>query len=226
MSGFGPNALVIEGSLANAEASAGYWDEIIVPLLTMRDAGGLPMSNATRPEVAEPSGLTGWSGLKYDHDDDNTHTAAFCFMMPTTFAELEDQFIVEIIARKVDATDENADLSLAANVEWFTPGVASNDPDGTFNSASAGDTSTTTLATAALAVMDASAAAALSEFARYTLDIGYRLRAESARINQGDMVKLTVYPHETVGSADMDLEILGIVIRLKRHATVTRDKRL
>jgi hypothetical protein len=200
-------------------------EDVLLPLNCWTEKSGLPLSATTEPDLVVMA--TSYYGLKWDHGGAATDKARLQFVMPMHFGGPESlpkyDFKLIVSARKLDAaSDENADLALAAGLSWFTPGVLSN-PLGhastvpTLSTAAGSSNSLTTAALATLATaVIAADNSAVTGFATYELDLGYRIRAESKEIKAGDIVSLSLYPHETVGSADMDLEVLCPMLRLRR----------
>lgn len=200
---------------------------LVLPLGSWRDKSGLTLTATTEPDLIAMA--TSSEGMKWDHGGAATDYAACTFTMPFEFEPAAvpnyDMKLV-VVARKLDAAaDENADLALQATLGWFTPGVVSN-PRQTSVTATAPTLTTAagsiqTLTTPAKALMAtaviAAANTAATGFARYELDLGARLRAESKALLAGDIVTIKLGPDDTVGATDMDLEIIGAPILLFRR---------
>ncbi len=217
MPGSGPNPLT-----ANP-----FRNDLPIPLGAWRDKSGLTLTATTEPDLIQMA--NGPFGMKWDHGGTTTDFASLDFPMPFTFAEDNGvpkfDFKLMCSARKLDAAaDENADLCLQAQIVWFTPDALDNPVGQVATSVvpKLGGVSTTlkTLTTPALALMAtatiAAANTATTGFARYSLDIGARLRAEGKSIYAGDIVQIRLSPNEAVGTTDMDLEVLSPRVVLRR----------
>lgn len=230
------NALNLEDLIHTSIPGLGYREDFNPGLGGWRDKSGLTLTATSEPDIITIGTVTGglMFGLKWDHTGTTTDFLSFAFTMPRQWAESLDDLQVAVNARKVDATaDENTDLCLAANIFWIKPDRLSNPSvavGGTAPTvAAAGDsgTSINSLSTAATAVLAACDIAAtnntMTGFGAYALDIGQRLRTEIKRIPTGSACSIVVYPHETVGTTDMDLEISIPSIRFRRHAGLNYD---
>lgn len=191
-----------------------------------RDKSALTGTATTEPDFVSMGG--GVFGMKWDHGGTTTDHATVTIRMPFEFAPnapLKSDIRLIVCARKLDAAaDENADLGLQASMSWFTPGVVSNprqdDVTATAPTLATAAGDIKTLTTPAKVLLAAATIQAANTnpvgFADYEIDLGARLRAEGKTIKAGDIVHITLAPTETVGSADMDLEIAGapmLVIR-------------
>ncbi len=204
------------------------------PLGGWRDKSGLTLTATTEPDLIA-MGTTQY-GIKWDHGGTTTDYAAFDFIMPHEFGENAPpayDIKLVVVARKWDTSaDENADLALQCQCAWFTPGVLSNPRQSTLTATA--PTLTTAagsgkiLTTPAKALMAGAAIIAdntvMTGFARYELDIGARLRAESLTMNAGDVVQLRLSPNEVVGATDMDLEIIGAPALIIRRENQIVDR--
>lgn len=185
-----------------------------IPLmLNAAGVGTGPLTASTAPEII--AWATDLQAIKWDHGDGSTATVRWSFRMPFDYDPLAkskagqtDDIFIKIHARKLDASsDENADLALQAQATWITAGT---------------DTDNNQLTTAASATLAASnSSTAPDGMAEYTLNIGTRLRAESKRIDAGDIVTIAIGPNETVGSGDMDVEMLTPTLIYRRHSAMT-----
>lgn len=212
----GPNPLISDPFRECVFSSLGAW----------REKAGLTLTATTEPDLIVMA--TSVYGLKWDHAGTTTDHATLSFRMSFEFspnAPLKTDIRLIVCARKLDAAaDENANLALQASMGWFTPGIVSNprqdDATATAPTLDTAAGSMNTLTTPAKVLLAAAVVAAdntgTTGFADYELDLGARLRAEAKTIKAGDIVHITLAPNETVGSADMDLEIAGapmLVIR-------------
>ena len=113
---------------------------------------------------------------------------------PTSGAAVAQNLYLKADIRKIDSADENADLAYTCKIYFRSTGDA--------------DLSTnTTVISQTLSGTLAAASTNLDGFATYTWDIGAALRADSLRIDPGDIVRICIAPHETVGTTDMDVEM-------------------
>lgn len=185
-----------------AEIGSGYAADVPFGPGDLLNAAGIHLTSATTPDVLLVS--SAHVAAKWDHGDLVTDVALLAFVMPQHYAEDRKGLQIIVRARKVDADDvENPDLKLMAQVRWTNPGAAE---------------VVQSLTTAATALMSAAVAGVTTAgFADYTLDIGARLRAESKTIKAGASVTIEIGPHETVGTTDIDLQVIGGVIRMLRH---------
>ena len=127
-----------------------------------------------------------------------------------------------VFARKLDTTGsaaDNSDLALTANLKWLY-----SSPDEAIG-ARGGDTALNSLTTKASATLDAMAISTVEEaFHWYTLDIGARLEAESKVLKPYSAVEIDLSVDQTVGTA-LAVEVIGTMLRYRRHAAVTPRKR-
>lgn len=206
---YGPNAMNIEPSLRYGQKSVGFYEEVAIPLLSMRTAAGLTLTASTDPSI-EAVGTNGLA-IMWAFDDDAADLAIFETTLPRNFRSIVDpgngkrgSLKLRVLARKVDATDENTDLDLRVQLFAF----------------SQSDTAYTTLTTPVDKLLATSTAAAdLSSFAWYEFDLGAALRAESKRVDGGDFLKLQIGPDDTVGATDMKVQVMSVLLCYERHAT-------
>lgn len=207
--GTGPNATNIESSLRYADAGVGFYAEQAIPLLSMRTAAGLTLTASTDPSI-EAVGTNGLS-IMWAFDDDAADLAIYETTLPRNFRSIVDpgdgrrgSLKLRVLARKVDATDENTDLDLRVQLFAF----------------SQGDTAYTTLTTPVDKLLATSTAAAdLSSFAWYEFDLAAQLRTESKRVDGGDFLKIQIGPDDTVGATDMKLQVMQVLLCYEVHAS-------
>lgn len=184
-----------------------------IPLLNgAARTGILNLTGATTPAVVAID--TTDDVIRWLFGDTAATVAAWSFWMPDDYARaaksrqgVTDDIVVKAVARKVDSsTDENADLALQCQVSWYTPGT---------------DTTVKTLTTPAKATLAASTTGSgVTGFAKYTLDIGERLRAESKTILPGDKVRLILGPDDTVGTTNMTMDVSAVKVTYRKHAAL------
>lgn len=205
--GTGPNAYAIESSLRYGEATVGFYHEEAVPLFSLKLGTGLTLTGATTPALVAVN--TDNIAVQYATAATAATVVSYQTTIPRQFKSLVDagdgltgSLKARILARKVDATDENANLALRVNIIAY----------------SQGDTAGTTLTTPIDVELAASTAAGdYSSFAWYEFDIGAALLAESKRVDGGDSLRLFIGPNETVGSADMTMQVAAVVLVYERH---------
>jgi hypothetical protein len=202
-SGIGHNALSFEGDLENSHPRAGYRVDgypFLPPVDLWRKGAALV---GTNPEVVAsgPSALLGYA-VKWDHDEGTSSKITAMIRMDEHWAEEQNDLVLNLLARKVDAAaaDENTDLKIEASFDWYNP--------------TSGTTGTLTpiQTTAIGAALDNTGV-----FYLRTIDVGAALKAANKKIPRGNMLVVGLYPHENVGTTDMDLELLAAWFRGRRH---------
>ncbi len=204
--GIGPNAAFIEASLDAAQPNYGFRDGFYTTWEQWLDKNFAALS--ADPELVTVS--TDFRVVKWDHDATAADFIRHNFVIPRWFPLLEgSEYGIKLIvpARKVDATaDENSDLKLQCGASWIDSDDSSDGVD--------------SLATAA--VSDALPASVTDtdgqNFTNIVIDLGAQLKTESASLLAGRQLALKLGPNETVGSTDMDLQIMQPVLEIRRHA--------
>lgn len=199
-------------SMMNRSLSAGGYAEDFVALNAIHswtNGSNAQLGAATEPDLVSLSGVF---GVKWDHGGTTTDLLRGCFTVPLTYAKDRHGILLGFKARKVDSAgvDENADLKVQAVVTWHNPGDAA--------------VQTVTVTSDALAA--ASAAADLSDFEAVELDIGAAIEDADAHVEPGALMTIDISPNEAVGTTDMDLQVVGQHVLIRRHAsTWDRDLR-
>jgi len=209
-SGHGGDPLSFEGSLENSIPRAGYRQDdypYVPPVVLWRGANAIELGTGTIPNTQVAGGMAaGGAIVKWDHDEGGTnHPIQTSFLLDEHFAAEQFDMLCHIWARKVDTADENPDLALVLFMQWV-------DNDG--NAGSLSDLGVAALQTPAVSSVGATGSA---PFERLEIDIGAALRDANAILPRGVMMEVLIYPHETVGTTDMDLEVRAVKFRSRRH---------
>lgn len=213
ISGPGPNALHIENSIASAELQGGFKSDCLLPITISNavDKNGDYLLASTAPGTHAVNGIP---VIQWATSATAAEFARWPFAMPGEWAETLFGFDVFVLVRKVDATDENANLAMIADLSWFE-----GNPQGTASEA----TLTTLTAVQSEALSTSAAASDLSGFEWHHLDLGAAMLAQAKEPSGLDACYLDIAPHETVGSSDMVLQMAQILVRVRRH-TALRNK--
>jgi hypothetical protein len=175
--------------------------------------GGITGSTAPETVAIETNQIA----AKWDHGDGTSAVLHWQFPMPydynplaygvspTSGSMVQQNLYLKADIRKIDSADENADLAYTCKIYFRSTGDA--------------DLSTnTTVITQTLSATLAAASTNLDGFITYTWDIGAALRTDSLRIDPGDIVRICIAPHETVGTTDMDVEMTDAVLYYRATA--------
>ena len=200
----GASKLTIEKVIQSSRPSnTGIQKVLGLPIENSR-VGLAGISGSTAPETVAIE--TNQVAAKWDHGDGTSAVMHWQFPMPadynpyavgvspTSGAAVAQNLYLKADLRKIDSADENADLAYTCKIYFRSTGDA--------------DLSTnTTVITQTLSGTRAAASSNLDGFVTYTWDIGAALRADSLRIDPGDILRICIAPHETVGTTDMDVEM-------------------
>lgn len=213
MSGFGSGSpLGLEALINNSEPHKGVKRVFPTSLHSWRTTAGLVLTGATTPAIGNNTAAQDY--INWVANSATTVIAIHQFDMPEEYAETEDDFLVDIVARLKGSDTTAAGLSVLAY--WFTPTRGS----------TTGDTAVTALAAAATATLDTSAAnATTTGYKKYSVDVGAVLRANSQRIQAGDVVKVTIGSTVALPASNQALEVASVSYVLRCHAAL-RDRTL
>jgi hypothetical protein len=206
MSAFGGGSpLMHEPLVNNSEPFKGIKRWFRTDLHSWRTTAGLVLTGATTPAIGNNTAAQDF--INWVANSATTVIAINSFVMPEEYEEREDDFNVDIVARLKGSDTTAASLSVLAY--WFTPTRGS----------VTGDTAVTALAAAATALLDTSATnLTTTGYKKYSVDVGAVLRANSQRINPGDVVKVTIGTVAALAAANQALEIAGISYMLRCNA--------
>jgi len=200
----GTSRLTLEQTIQSSVPSKNGIERVLgLPIESSR-VGLAGISGSTAPETVAIE--TNQIAAKWDHGDGTSAILHWQFPMPadynpaaygvspTSGSMVQQNLYLKADIRKIDSADENADLAYTCKIYFRTTGDA--------------DLSTnTTVISQTLSGTLAAASTNLDGFATYTWDIGAALRADSLQIDPGDIVRICIAPHETVGTTDMDVEM-------------------
>jgi len=200
----GASKLNIEKVIQSSRPSTNGIQKVLgLPIENSR-VGLAGISGSTAPETVAIE--TNQVAAKWDHGDGTSAIMHWQFPMPadynpyavgispTSGAAVAQNLYLKADLRKIDSADENADLAYTCKIYFRSTGDA--------------DLSTnTTVISQTLSGTLAAASTNLDGFATYTWDIGAALRTDSLRIDPGDILRICIAPHETVGTTDMDVEM-------------------
>jgi hypothetical protein len=212
----------------------GYQEDLCCTIGDWRTDDGLTLTASTAPELQ--ANTHGGECLKWDHGDTTTDGISCAFRMPAQYDDDSCDIRLCVDARKIDATaDENADLKLAAIISWDRASRLSDASPAGSTVPTLLDTPTggvlATAATAILAACDITAATTnRTGWGAYEINLGKAIREEvttpgAGRPKPGDRIKITLYPHEAVGSTDMDVQIGIPCVRVRRHGGIDPARR-
>ena len=200
----GASRLTIEQTIQSSVPSNSGIERVKDLLIESSRVGLAPISTSTTPETIAVA--TNQYAAKWDHGDGTSHILHWQFPMPadynpkaygaspTSGSMVQQNLYLKADMRKIDSADENADLAYTCKIYFRTTGD------------SALSTNTTVISQTLSATL-AAASSNVEGFATYTWDIGAALRTDSLQIDPGDIVRICIAPHETVGTTDMDVEL-------------------
>jgi hypothetical protein len=204
----GTSKLNLERTIHESLPINGFKKGLGLPIENSR-VGLSAISGSTAPETVAIE--TNQVAAKWDHGDGTSAILHWQFPMPLDFnpnaygppvsgsENVQKNVILKADIRKIDSADENADLAYTCKIYFRSTGDA--------------DLSTnTTVISQTLSGTLAAASTNLDGFATYTWDIGAALRTDSLDLQPGDIIRICIAPHETVGTTDMDVEMTDAVL--------------
>ncbi|NBW16279.1 MAG: hypothetical protein EBR82_50695 [Caulobacteraceae bacterium] len=211
----GASRLTIEKVIQTSVPDNNGIERVLALPIESSRVGLAPISGSTTPETVAIE--TNQVAAKWDHGDGTSHILSWQFPMPfdynpyaygaspTSGSMVQQNLYLKADMRKIDSADENADLAYTCKIYFRSTGDA--------------DLSTnTTVISQTLSATLAAASTNLDGFITYTWDIGAALRTDSLRIDPGDILRICIAPHETVGTTDMDVELTDAVLYYRATA--------
>lgn len=230
----------IETAIKESARADSYPEDIVIPLTAWVTAAMALPGTATNPTPH----YVAFGALRLLRWQQDSGTAVNMLRtmvaLPGCYDETVDRIELLAALRKFDplGVDENPDLKMQARMQYQRLGEV-NPRLGNTTVPGAADLLGEPWASAKTTTAERTLAAArnTSEFRWYAFDLSFNGGQASGprdiasgnpvqdeRLRPGDMVQLELYPHETVGTSDMVVDMCATILRIWRHATVRSVK--
>ncbi|HZW08007.1 MAG TPA: hypothetical protein VFF65_12865 [Phycisphaerales bacterium] len=229
--GHGPNALLVEDSLANSKPQLGYAEDFAIPLTACRLLNGANLGSTAGapPYFAQPDNVSFplLHVIQWRQDADATNRVVFNFKVPGQYNPASDKLLVIASLRKADAdnVDENPDLSFQVDMNWHRPGwcdpAAAAGAVPTFKRLSGGTFALAAPVTRRFAYI---VIPTVKDWLDYQFNLNKGLgRSATQTIQPHDELAISIGPNETVGDTNMTVDMKGLVVRWFRGASLHNE---
>jgi hypothetical protein len=219
--------VTLEPGIRNSEPNGGYAEDRPIPLNDWRTATDAALGTSAGATPYRALANTSVPCIVWRQDAAATDLIRTSFIVPGQYDPKVDDLRLIVSARKVDAAaDENTDLALGCIMRFSTSGQTDPTLSATttpaapgalingYTPAITGDTALTAATQVNRQLIGSSTGANVSTFALYEFNLG------ANGLYPCDRVILELFPHETVGTVDMVVQLDGTSIRWHRNSSL------